>query len=38
VPFGPKDHTLEDGNRLMENRIINDIYDKKFDKVFSKEN
>lgn len=38
VPFGPKDHPLEEGNKLMANRIIKDIYDKKFDKVFSKEN
>lgn len=38
VPFGPKDHPLEEGNRLMANRIIKDIYDKNLDKVFSKEN
>jgi hypothetical protein len=35
VPFGPKDHPLEEGNRLMADRIIKDIYDKKLDKVFS---
>lgn len=35
VPFGPKDHPLEEGNKLMAERIIKDIYDKKLDKVFS---
>ena len=35
VPFGPKDHPLEEGHRLMAERIIGDIYDKKLDKVFS---
>jgi hypothetical protein len=35
VPFGPKDHPLEEGHRLMAKRIIGDIYDKKLDKVFS---
>ena len=35
VPFGPKDHPLEEGNRLMAKRIIKDIYDKKLDKLFN---
>jgi hypothetical protein len=35
VPFGPKDHPLEDGHKLMAKRIIGDIYDKKLDKIFS---
>ena len=35
VPFGPKDHPLEEGHRLMAERIIGDIYAKKLDKVFS---
>lgn len=35
VPFGPKDHPLEEGHRLMADRILGDIYDKKLDKVFS---
>ena len=35
VPFGPKDHPLEEGHRLMAKRIIGDIYAKKLDKVFS---
>tara|TARA_B100001094_G_scaffold328757_1_gene389910 strand:+ start:498 stop:1211 length:714 start_codon:yes stop_codon:yes gene_type:complete len=35
VPFGPKDHPLEEGHKLMAERIIGDIYDKKLDKVFS---
>ena len=35
VPFGPKDHPLEEGHRLMAKRIIGDVYDKKLDKVFS---
>lgn len=35
VPFGPKDHPLEEGHKLMAKRIIGDIYDKKLDKVFS---
>ena len=35
VPFGPRDHPLEEGNKLMADRIIKDIYDKKMDKVFN---
>jgi hypothetical protein len=35
VPFGPRDHPLEEGHKLMANRIIKDIYDKKLDKLFS---
>lgn len=35
VPFGPRDHPLHEGNRLMADRIIKDIYDKKMDKVFN---
>ena len=35
VPFGPKDHPLEEGHELMAKRIIGDIYDKKLDKIFS---
>ena len=35
VPFGPKDHPLEEGHDLMANRIIKDIYDKELDKIFS---
>jgi hypothetical protein len=35
VPFGPRDHPLEEGHKLMAKRIIGDIYDKKLDKLFS---
>lgn len=35
VEFGPRDHPLEDGHQLMAKRIIEDIYDKGFDKLFS---
>ena len=35
VAFGPKDHPLEDGQQLMADRIIKDIYDKELDKQIS---
>lgn len=34
VPFGPKDHPLEEGHQLMAEKIIGDIYDKKLDRLF----
>ena len=36
VPFGPRDHPLEEGHKLMANRIIGDIYKYELDKLFSK--
>lgn len=36
VPFGPKDHPLEEGHELMANRIIEDIYKYGYDKIISK--
>ena len=32
VPFGPKDHPLEEGHRIMAKRIIDDIYKYELDK------
>ncbi len=36
VPFGPRDHPLEEGHKLMANRIIGDIYKYELGKLFSK--
>ena len=36
VPFGPRDHPLEEGHKLMANRIIGDIYKYELDKFFTK--
>lgn len=33
--YGPMDHPLEDGHKAMADKIIEDIYDKKLDKLFS---
>lgn len=35
VPYGPKDHPLEEGHQLIADRIIEDIYEKKLDKIFN---
>jgi len=36
VPFGPKDHPLKEGNKLMADRIIKDIYKYGYDKIITK--
>jgi len=36
VPFGPKDHPLAEGNKLMADRIIKDIYKYGYDKIITK--
>ena len=35
VPFGPRDHPLEEGHKLMADRIIGDIYKYELDKFFN---
>ena len=35
VPYGPKDHPLEEGHQLIADRIIKDIYEKRLDKIFN---
>ena len=34
-PYGPMDHPLEDGHKAIADKIIQDIYDKKLDKLFN---
>ena len=36
VPFGPGDHPLESGHKLMAKRIIQDIYKYGYDKIINR--